>query len=146
MSVRPLLKLFRQEQLTTLIRAGLLFKPFYELAYVAAAKKSGVLDLLSNPPVAFDRIAAARCKDGTDAKTREALTAWLQMGIRLGLLKRNARGYALKGVARKLALPQNDAILALIQEAADLHYRLISMTPLKLEKGELGSSRIRTAN
>ncbi len=137
MSVRPLLKLFRQEQLTTLIRAGLLFKPFYELAYVAAAKKSGVLDLLSNPPVAFDRIAAARCKDGTDAKTREALTAWLQMGIRLGLLKRNARGYALKGVARKLALPQNDAILALIQEAADLHYRLISMTPLKLEKGEL---------
>jgi len=59
------------------------------------------------------------------------------MGIRLGIIELGPQGYALKGVARKLASPQNDAVLALIQEAAELHYRLISITPLKLGKGEL---------
>src|SRR5215470_2289000 len=59
------------------------------------------------------------------------------MGIRLGIIELGPRGYALKGVARKLASPQNDAVLALIQEVAELHYRLISITPLKLGKGEL---------
>lgn len=134
--IRPFLRLFRQTQLSGWIRAGLLFKPFYRVAYLAAAKNSGVLDLLSSQPVAFDRIVAACCKDETDAKSQEALTAWLQMGIRLGLLVRSPQGYALKGLARKLASPQNDAILALIQETTNLHYRLISNTPLKLAKGE----------
>ena len=84
MVLRPFLRLFRQAQLHTLIRAGLLFKPFYTVAYLAAAKNSGVLDRLSGQPVAFDQIAAACCKDAADPKAREALTAWLQMGIRLG--------------------------------------------------------------
>lgn len=136
MVIRPFLKLFRQAQLGALIRVGLLLKPFYTVVYLAAAKNSGLLDLLSGQPVAFERIAAACCKDPSDAKAREALTAWLQMGARLGLLEPGPLGYALKGVARKLASPENDATLALIQEAAELHHRLISVTPLKLGKGE----------
>ena len=134
--IRPFLKLFRQAQFQALIRAGLLFKPFYRVVYLAAAKRSGMLDLLSKEPAAFDRIAAACCRNETDRKAREALTAWLQMGVRLGLLELGPRGYVLKGVARTLALPQNDATLALIQEAAELHHRLISITPQKLAQGE----------
>jgi SAM-dependent methyltransferase len=49
----------------------------------------------------------------------------------------DSKGYALKGLAKKLALPQNDAALALLQEAAGLHSNLISQTPKKLRKGEL---------
>ena len=42
-----------------------------------------------------------------------------------------------KGLARKLALPQNDAALAWLQEAAGLHSNLISQTVRKLRNGEL---------
>jgi 4-hydroxy-2,2'-bipyrrole-5-carbaldehyde O-methyltransferase len=42
-------------------------------------------------------------------------------------------------LARKLAFPQNDAMLALLQEVAGLHYKLISKTPGKLRNGELFS-------
>jgi SAM-dependent methyltransferase len=47
------------------------------------------------------------------------------------------RGFELKGMARKLASPENDAILALLQEVAGLHSGLILKTPAKLRKGEL---------
>lgn len=57
---------------------GLLIRPFYKLGYLAAAKESGLLDLLCNQSVSFDRIAAACCKDDSDTKAREALNAWLQ--------------------------------------------------------------------
>jgi SAM-dependent methyltransferase len=134
--IRPFLKLFRQGQLQALISAGLLLKPFYRVVYLAAAKECGVLDLLSGQPVGFNSIADACCKDRCDMKTREALEAWLQMGVTLGLLDKRAQGYALKGLAKKMASPQNDAVLALVQEAATLHHRLILNTPLKLQKGE----------
>ncbi|PTR16311.1 methyltransferase family protein [Nitrosospira sp. Nsp2] len=58
------------------------------------------------------------------------------MGVRLGFLELSQRGYNLRGLAKKLALPQNDAALALVQEVADLHYKLISRTPEKLRNGE----------
>jgi SAM-dependent methyltransferase len=136
MMIRPLIKLFRRAQLQALIHVGLLLKPFYKVVYLAAAKESGVLDLLSDQPLGFEGIAAACCKDKADAKARQALNAWLQMGVRLGLLKNGSPGYTLKGLARDLVSPQNDALLALVQEAAVLHHRLISSTPLKLQKGE----------
>ena len=146
MLIRPFLKLFRHAQLAALIQAGSLFKPFYKVLYLAAAKESGVLDLLSGQPVGFDRIAAACCKDRTGAKAREALEAWLQMGLRLGLLDRRPQGYRLQGLARKLALPQNNAMLALIQEAAELHHQLISKTPGSCARASSGASRIRRAS
>ncbi|MGA9586118.1 MAG: hypothetical protein WBQ95_12365 [Terracidiphilus sp.] len=61
----------------------------------------------------------------------------MHLGIRLGYLGLDPKGYALKGLAKKLAKPQNDAMLALLQEVAGLHYKLISQTPEKLRKGEL---------
>ena len=67
---------------------------------------------------------------------REGLAAWLQMGCRLGLLGSSGRGYELEGLAKTLALPRNDATLALLQEVAGLHHRLITETPAKLRAGE----------
>ena len=61
------------------------------------------------------------------------------MGIRLGLLDLGTRGYELKGLAKSLALPQNDAVLSLLQEAAGLHYKLIAETPKRLRDGNLFS-------
>jgi 2-polyprenyl-3-methyl-5-hydroxy-6-metoxy-1,4-benzoquinol methylase len=89
---------------------------------------------LSAVPVRFEQLAATYCRND---RAQQALGAWLQLGVRLGFLKLDTEGFALKGLAKKLALPQNDAMLALLQEVAGLHYKLISQTPVKLRDGEL---------
>jgi 2-polyprenyl-3-methyl-5-hydroxy-6-metoxy-1,4-benzoquinol methylase len=133
MFLKPFLKLFKSDQLSAFTGINALFKPFYKLSYLAAAKNDGLFDLLSDQPVVFEKLAEIYCKN---AKAREALKAWLQLGIRLDFLELSIRGYTLKGLAKKLALPQNDAALALVQEVAGLHYKLISNTPGKLRNGE----------
>lgn len=126
----------RDHQLLALTGSNALLKPFYQLHYVVAAKECGLFELLLDGPKRFEQLAESFCKD---AKAREALEAWLGLGIRLGYLRLDTSGYALKGLAKKLALPQNDAALALLQEAAGLHANLISQTPRKLRNGELWS-------
>lgn len=136
MSIKPFLQLYKDDQLSAFIRSNALLKPFYKLVYLVAAKDSGLFELLSNGPAGFEQLASAYC---SDEKAREALEAWLQLGIRLGQLKLDSQGYALNGLARQLALPNNDAVLALLQEVAGLHRKLISETPNKLRNGELWS-------
>jgi len=136
MAIKPFFMLFRKGQLSAFLSIGSLLKPFYKLVFLAAAKEGGFLDQLSDGPVQFERLAQDHC---CDQKAREALEAWLQVGLRLGLLDLGPRGYALKGLAKKLALPQNDAALAMIQEVAGLHYKLIADTPGRLRDGELWS-------
>ena len=134
MSIKPFFKLMRNGQLTAFLGSGALLKPFYNLVYLVAAQENGLFELLRVGPVGFEELAAAYCRDG---KAREALEAWLQLGTRLGLLKLGPNGFELKGLAKKLAQPQNDSILALLEEVAGLHSKLILDTPGKLRKGEL---------
>lgn len=134
MSLKPFLKLFKQKQLAAALAANALYKPFYKLSYLAALKNAGLMDRLSVEPVSFESLAAVYAPS---AKAGEALKAWLQMGCRLGLLSLNDRGYELKGLAKKIALPENDPTLAVAQEVVSLHHRLITETPTKLRAGEL---------
>lgn len=124
----------RNHQLLALTGSKALLKPFYQLNYLVAAKESGVLELLVNAPKGFEQLAEVYCRD---EKAREALGAWLGLGVRLGYLRLDGRGYALKGLAKRLALPQNDAAIALLQEASGLHSKLISQTLRKLRNGKL---------
>jgi len=134
MSVKPILKLLMNRQLLAVTGSTALLRPFYRLNYLVAAKECGLLDRLRNAPSSFEQLAEVYC---TGDKAREALEAWLALGVRLGYLGLEARGYTLRGLAKKLALPQNDAPLALLQEAAGLHAKLISQTVGKLRNGEL---------
>jgi SAM-dependent methyltransferase len=134
LSIKPFFKLFANGQLSALTSSNALLKPFYQLNYLAAAKECGLLDLLEDAPKTFEQLAEVYCRD---EKAREALEAWLSLGVRLGYLGLNGGGYALKGLAKKLALPRNDAALALLQEAAGLHADLITQTMTRLRKGEL---------
>lgn len=136
MSIKPLFTLFRQKQLGAMVASNALYKPFYKLCYLAALKAGGLMDALNGRVVPFEDLARTYT-NGSDAKSMEALSAWLQMGCRLRLLSRNDDGYALSGLAKKMARPENDAVLALSQEAAGLHYKLIMETPEKLRAGEL---------
>jgi SAM-dependent methyltransferase len=136
MSIKPVLKLIMNHQLLALTGSNALLKPFYQLNYLVAAKDGGLFELLLDAPKNFEQLAKVYCKDDDD-KAREALEAWLGLGIRLDCLRLDTTGYALKGLAKKLVLPQNDAALALLQEAAGLHAHLISQTVTKLRNGEL---------
>lgn len=119
-----------------MIASNALYKPFYKLSYLATLKASGLMDTLNDQTIPFEDLARTYT-NGHDAKSREALSAWLQMGCRLRLLRYNSDGYALRGLARKMTRPENDAALALSQEVASLHHKLITETPNKLRAGSL---------
>jgi hypothetical protein len=59
------------------------------------------------------------------------------MGVRLRLLSMGPHGYTLRGLASALSRPENDPTLAMVEEMAGLHHKLISMTLPKLRSGKL---------
>ena len=134
MSFRPFLRLLRDGRLTAFIGVGARLKSFYKLTWVAAAGEARLLHRLSGGPATFDALAELFAVSG---QSRDALEAWLQMGVRLRLLTLGPRGYALRGLAKTLALPQNDPALAMAQEVAGLHHSLISDTLPRLRSGRL---------
>lgn len=134
MSIKPLFRLQRDGRLTPLLAIGAGLKPFYKLTWLAAAGENGLLDRLTSGPVTFASLAEHFTAQG---QGREALEAWLQMGIRLRLLSLGPHGYALRGLTKSLARPENDAALAMVQEVAGLHHKLIADTIPKLRAGNL---------
>jgi ubiquinone/menaquinone biosynthesis C-methylase UbiE len=109
-------------------------KSFYKLCYIASAKTNGLCELLSTKPLSFNQLAKYYCKS---QETNDAFEAWMQLGVRLKLLKFDMKGYSLTREGRKLALSRNDALIALAQEATLLHYNLIFKTPEKIKDGLL---------
>lgn len=136
MSFKPFLRLLREKKLGAAIQCNALYRPFYQLSYLAALEDSGLLDRLRGQRAALETLAS-EFSPGT--KAMEALVAWLQLGCRLGLLDSNGQGYALKGLATKLARRENDMTLALVQEVSSLHHELITKTLRRLRTGELWS-------
>lgn len=136
MLLKPLIRLFREGRLSIMAGVTSDLKSFYRLSYLAAAGQSGLLNCLASGPATLAFLAQFYA---IDERGREALVAWLQMGVRLQLLSLGPRGYALRGLARKLARPENDAVLALAQEVVGLHHQLITATIPKLRDHGLWS-------
>jgi len=134
MLLKPFLRLLRQGRLKTLITVGAGLKPFYQLTWLAAAGEAGILNRLAAGPAPLDAFSEFTAAGG---QSSEALGAWLQMGVRLHLLRLGLRGYELRGLAKALAQPENDSVLALTEEVAGLHHKLIAATLPKLRSGEL---------
>ena len=136
MLFKPFFRLYRDGRLSALVGATGELKSFYKLSYLAAAGEAGLLKRLEAGPATFESLAEFYAAGG---QRREALEAWLQFGIRLGLLRLGARGYALCGLAKKLAKPENDPVLAMVEEVVELHHKLITGTIPKIRGGELWS-------
>jgi len=83
MSIKPVLKLMMNNQLLALTGSNALLKPFYQLNYLVAAKECGLFELLLDAPKGFEQLAEVYC---TDDKAREALEAWVGLGVQLGYL------------------------------------------------------------
>lgn len=136
MSFKPFFRLLRDGRLTALMGVGAELKSFYKLTYLAAAGEAGLLSRFATGPVTFESLADF-C--GAVGQGREALEAWLQMGVRLQLLSLESSGYALRGLAKTLARPQNNPALAMVEEVAGLHHKLILGTLPRLRNGDLFS-------
>ena len=136
MSFKAFYRLLREGQLSALVGATRELKSFYTLTYLAAAGEAGLLNRLAFGSATFDALAEFF---GARGRGREALEAWLQMGVRLRLLALGARGYQLHGLAKKLARAENDSILAMVEEVVGLHHKLITGTIPKLHAGQLWS-------
>jgi len=136
MSFKPFFRLLRDGRLSALLGATAELKSFYKLTYLAAAGEAGLLNRLASGPATLDSLAEFCAAAG---RGREALEAWLQIGVRLRLLSLGPHGYALRGLARKLARSENDPVLAMVEEVVELHHKLITATIPKLRVGELWS-------
>jgi len=134
MRIKAFLTLLQKGQLFLLLQISRLMTPFYQLGYIAALVEHGFFDLLTAGPASLEKLMDAT---GIDAEHGSAFRTWLQAGIRLKLLRLDEGQYHLNGLAKGLArIPENDALLAIIQEAANLHHKLILHTPSKLTAGE----------
>src|SRR5690348_8950436 len=133
-SFKPFIQLMREGRLTPLLTIGAQLKSFYKLTWLAAAGEAGLLHRLTAGPASFDALAEFFTARG---QGREALEAWLQLGIRLKLLRLGPQGYALDGLAKALAQPENDAALAMVEEVAGLHHKLIAQTLPRLREDRL---------
>src|SRR5262249_1239925 len=103
MKLRMLLSLLFGPRGRAILRVARLLPPFDRACYVAALAENGMLDALAAGPVPFEQLAAQYCPTGTQSE-RDALGAWLGVGVSLKELRVTARGYALRGgLARQLA-------------------------------------------
>jgi 4-hydroxy-2,2'-bipyrrole-5-carbaldehyde O-methyltransferase len=134
--LKPFFRTLRDGRLTALLGVGAELKSFYKLTYLAAAAEAGLLKQLATGPATLNSLAESFVAAG---QGKDAFEAWLQMGVRLRLLSLEPRGYALRGLAKVLARPENDPALALVEEVAGLHHKLIAATLPKLRRGELWS-------
>ncbi len=134
MKIRTVLGFVRQGQLRVLLTALRVASPFYRVTWLVSAFRAGVLRRLARGPATFEELAGQLLRDPAD---RDWLEKWLEMGVRVGELGLRGTTYALRGfLARNLADPKNDAIVAILEEVVLLHHRLVVETPARLERGE----------
>jgi SAM-dependent methyltransferase len=135
MRVKTLASLVRGGKALVLLRLKTMFTTFYRVCFLACLADSVVLERLSRGAVSEEDLSGG---PGADPTLRSAAQAWLYLGVRLGVLRKDAAGYSLRGfLARRLAAPGNDAIRALVREVACLHHLHILQAPGMLEKGLL---------
>ncbi len=128
MKLFTLWSLLRGGRLPLLLKLSRLLNSSYRANFLSAAAASGLLDLLAAGPVPFQEIAA---RLAPDPAFLDALTSWLQVGVKLGDLRQNEQGYFLGSrLAKKLADPRHDYAAAFLEEAVVLHRDLIRRFPL----------------
>jgi SAM-dependent methyltransferase len=133
MNLRTAAELLRSGQMRVLLGAMRLVTPYYRLLWLVAAFRSGLIARLEGGARSFEELARDRVQDAAD---RDWLRAWLELGVRVGQLRLEGERYSLRSyLARQLARPANDAIAAILEEVATLHYRLVLESPTRMAAG-----------
>ncbi len=134
MRLETVRQFLRQGGVRLTLRTMRLTQPYYRVLWLGAAARTGLLTRLAEGPLPLDALV----RDWSLAPSAgDALESWLEMGVRLGELERNSRGYALRGfLARGLAQTRHDALAAIVEELATLHHRVVFETPELLRRGD----------
>ncbi|MBI1916055.1 MAG: class I SAM-dependent methyltransferase [Planctomycetes bacterium] len=118
-----------------ILRVARYLPPFYRACYVASLAENGMLGVLASAVVPFEELVARFCPTGNQGE-RDALDAWLGLGVSLKELKGTAQGYGLRGrLSRQLSRPENDAALALLQSMVRHHHRFLTESLTRLRSG-----------
>ena len=134
MRIKTLAGLFRDGQISLLLKFSKWADIFYKLDYITVLFNNGFAEHLSDGSKSLEELAKLQSISQT---AYDALEAWLQVGVRLKLLRISQNRYSLAGFAAKLLQPENDALLAIIREITTLHHKLILDTPKRLREGNL---------
>jgi SAM-dependent methyltransferase len=109
-----------------------LLQPLYRATFLASAARQGILRRLASGPVPLPQLAGELA---SDPEARQALEAWLQVGVQTKELQLDGRGYSLRGkLARELAQEKNDAWAAFLEECLTLHHHLLMELPERLRE------------
>ena len=113
--------------------------PFYRVLFLATAGRLGVLQILAEKKHTAESLGKAL---GIAENEIRRLEAWLEVGLATGDLTKSAEYYELDGaLAQSLAQNDHDDVLAMMQEMAELHVRLVHDTPTLLRDGKQLSLR-----
>jgi len=135
MKLKTFASLMKGGKTPVLLRFKLMFSSFYRLSFFASMVDTVILERLSRGPVTATNLLG---ESGNDPSLRHAMESWLGLGVRLGILKKDDKGYSLRGfLAKRLARPENDAIRALLREVASLHHFYIMQTPARLAQNDI---------
>lgn len=124
-------KLLQAGTLAPLVAMNGLAKSYYRVLWLGTAAREGVLAAMSPRAMSIAELATALAlPDGSE----DGLTAWLDLGESVGLLRREGSDYELRGIARTLARHANDAVAAFYTELVELHHPLVSQTIARLRE------------
>jgi SAM-dependent methyltransferase len=142
MNLRTAFALVRSGQLASLIWVALAARAHYRLAFIAGGLSSGLFQKLASDPVTMQKLADDL---GLQSCMRDGLRAWLQFGVGVGELRSGPDGYTLRRRRTKALLrPKNDAVAAILQEAAMLAGSFVSQGPLRFTSANASSQKLFT--
>jgi SAM-dependent methyltransferase len=139
MNLRTAFSLVRSGQLVSLFWVALGARAHYRLAFIAGGLSSGLFQKLVSGPVPMQRLADNL---GLKPCMHDGLRAWLEFGVGLGELRSGPGGYTLRRRRTKALLkPGNDAVAAILQEAAMLAGSFVSQGPLRFTSANANSRK-----
>ena len=131
--VRRLLGEIIRGRLSVLMNVEKAGGALYSVSFISALLSTGLLGERAARPMTFEEIdKRLECR----VEMKEALRAWLQVGLALRVLSQNGGRYALRSrFARRLAETKNDPAAAMIEELPAFDHRLVLETPKRVRTG-----------
>ena len=139
MNLRTAFSLVRSGQLASVIWVAWAARGYYRLAFIAGGLSSGLFRKLESGPVTMQTLADDL---GLKPCMHDGLRAWLEFGVGLSELRSGPDGYTLRRRRTKALLkPGNDAVAAILQEAAMLAGSFVSQGPLRFTSANANSRK-----
>ncbi len=124
-------KLITTGQISLAVRLFKMSNEFYRACFISTALSQGIYDSFTEGKVSFKQL----CEKINLEFNQEGLSAWLELGVSLGELKRIGNEYQIKGkLSKSLLKSNNDSYKAMLEEIVKYHYNFVINTPATLKE------------